>query len=361
MSETRSDIRCLVPDGVTSTVCMQCPWGCGINVHIEKGAIARISGNKNHPFSNGTVCPKGTAAGEVLTNPRRITSPMRRTESGWEPISWDSAYEILVEQLTRVRDEYGPKALAVAIGMPVLLGGNSTVSFLRRFCDIYGTPNCFSVESICFRCQIIGRILTLGTYEVPDVVNSDCVLVWGNNPEASAPPSARRIREARDKGAKLLVIDPRTTSLAAKADVHLQVRPGTDTALALGMMQVIISEDLYDRDFVEKWTVGMEELAEATSAYPLERVAEITGVPAEKIAEAARIFANSPSACIVQGTNSLDQHVTGLQNSRSVAMMQAITGNIDNAGGFVSTSKVKINPIRLPEMMEGEPLGADQY
>ncbi|HZK49578.1 MAG TPA: molybdopterin-dependent oxidoreductase [Thermoleophilia bacterium] len=361
MSETRSDIRCLVPDGVTSTVCMQCPWGCGINVHIEKGAIARISGNKNHPFSNGTVCPKGTAAGEVLTNPRRITSPMRRTESGWEPISWDSAYEILVEQLTRVRDEYGPKALAVAIGMPVLLGGNSTVSFLRRFCDIYGTPNCFSVESICFRCQIIARILTLGAYEVPDITNSACVLVWGNNPQASAPPAAARIREALEKGAKLIVIDPRATEFAAQADVHLQVRPGTDTALALSMIDVMATEGLIDREFVAAWTVGMDELAEVASDYPPTRAAEITGVPAEKIVQAARMFAGAASACIVQGTNSLDQHATGLQNSRCVAILQAITGNIDNPGGFVSTSKVRLNPIRLPELMEGQPLGADRY
>lgn len=361
MNGSREDIRCLVEDGVFKTACMQCPWGCGVEVHVEEGRIRRIAGDDDHPFSKGVVCPKGLAAPEVMSHPDRITQPMRRTAGGWETIDWDTAYDILVENLGEIKEKYGPRALAVAIGMPVLLGGNATVSFLRRFCDIYGTPNCFSVESICFRCQIIGRILTLGTYEVPDVVNSDCVLVWGNNPEASAPPSARRIREARDKGAKLLVIDPRTTSLAAKADVHLQVRPGTDTALALGMMQVMISENLYDRDFVEKWTVGMEELAEVASAYPLERVAEITGVPEDKIAEAARIFAGSPSACIMQGTNSLDQHVAGLQNSRCVPMLQALTGNIDNSGGFVSTSKVKINPIRLPEMMEGEPLGADQY
>jgi anaerobic selenocysteine-containing dehydrogenase len=361
MSETRTDVRCLVPDGVTSTVCMQCPWGCGIHVHIQDGAIARISGNKNHPFSKGTVCPKGTAAGEVLAHPKRITSPLRRTDHGWEEISWDIAFEILVEQLTRVKEDYGPKALAVAIGMPVLLGGNSTVSFLRRFCDIYGTPNCFSVESICFRCQIIARILTLGTYEVPDITNSACILVWGNNPQASAPPAAARIREALEKGAKLIVIDPRVTEFAAQADLHLQVRPGTDTALALGMINVMVTEGLFDREFVETWTVGMDELAEAASDYAPTQAAEITGVPPEKIVEAARMFAGAPSSCIVQGTNSLDQHAVGLQSSRCVAILQAITGNIDNAGGFVSTSKVRLNPIRLPELMEGEPLGADHY
>ncbi|GAB4265805.1 MAG: molybdopterin-dependent oxidoreductase [Thermoleophilia bacterium] len=356
-----SDVRCLVPDGTVTTACMQCPWGCGLQVHIEGGRISRISGNKRHPFSKGLVCPKALAAPEVMLNPRRITHPMRRTDRGWQTISWDDAYGILVENLSRVKETYGPKALAVAIGMPVLLGGNATVSFLRRFCDIYGTPNCFSVESICFRCQIIGRILTLGTYEVPDITNTDCVLVWGNNPDASAPPTAKRIREALSKGARLLVIDPRVTDLAAQADVHLQVRPGTDAALALGMIQVILSEGLFDREFVDAWTVGIDDLAEVAREYTLDKVAAITGVAEPKIAEAARIFARSPSACIVQGTNSLDQHAVGLQNSRCVAILQAITGNIDRAGGFVSTSKVSLNRIRLPEMMEGEPLGADRY
>lgn len=361
MGAMDSDVRCLVPDGTAKTACMQCPWGCGLVVHIEGGRISRISGNKHHPFSKGLVCPKALAAPEVMLNPRRITHPMRRTDRGWQTISWDDAYGILVENLNRVRETYGPKALAVAIGMPVLLGGNATVSFLRRFCDIFGTPNCFSVESICFRCQIIGRILTLGTYEVPDITNTDCVLVWGNNPDASAPPTAKRIREALSKGARLLVIDPRVTDLAAQADVHLQVRPGTDAALALGMIQVILSEELFDREFVDVWTVGIDDLAEVAREYTLEKVAAITGVAEPKIAEAARIFARSPSACIVQGTNSLDQHAVGLQNSRCVAILQAITGNVDRAGGFVSTSKVSLNRIRLPEMMEGEPLGADRY
>lgn len=357
----RPDVRCLVPNGTTTTACMQCPWACGLDIRIADGAIERISGNESHAFSKGVVCPKGLASSEVMLHPKRITTPMRRTDDGWQPISWDDAYSILVDNLDRIKERYGPKALAVAIGMPVLLGGNATVSFLRRFCDIYGTPNCFSVESICFRCQIIARILTLGTYEVPDIPNSKCVMVWGNNPEASAPPSARRIREALDAGAKLIVIDPRKTSLAAKADLHLQVRPGTDTALALGMIDVMAKEGLYDREFVDAWTTGWDELAAAAADYDLETASAITEVPAEKIAAAARLFAQSPSACIVQGTNSLDQHAVGLQNSRCVAILQAITGNIDNAGGFVSTSKVRTAAIRLPELMEGEPLGADRY
>ena len=358
---TREDVCCLVPDGPLKTVCMQCPWGCGLDLVIRDGRLAKISGDPDHPYSQGIVCPKGLAANEFMLNPARITRPQRRTADGWQTISWDDAFDILVERLSGVKEHYGPKALAVAIGMPVLLGGNATVSFLRRFCDIYGTPNCFSVESICFRCQIIGRILTLGTYQVPDIPNAACVMVWGNNPDASAPPTARRIRDALSKGAKLIVIDPRVTDLAARADVHLQVQPGTDTILALGLIQVMIAEDLVDREFVKQWTTGMDRLAAAAAEYPLERAAELTGVPADKIAAAARLFAGAPSAAIVQGTNALDQHAVGLQNSRAVAILQAITGNIDNQGGFISTSKVALNPIRLPELMEGEPLGADTY
>ena len=360
-ASTRPDVSCVVPDGVHTTVCMQCPWGCGMKVQIEGGQVAKISGNKAHPFSTGLLCPKAFAAPDVMHNPARVTTPMRRGADGWQVIGWDDAYGILVDQLSRLKERYGPRALAVAIGMPVLLGGNSTVSFLRRFCDIYGTPNCFSVESICFRCQIIARILTLGTYEVPDVTNTTCVVVWGNNPDASAPPAAKRIREALGKGAKLIVIDPRVTELASRADVHLQVRPGTDAALALGLMHVLIAEDLYDREFVAEWTVGFDRLAAVAADYPPARVEDITGVPAAALTEAARTFAAAPSACIVQGTNALDQHAVGLQNSRSVAILQALTGNIDNAGGFVSTSKVHLNPIRMPELMQGQPLGADRY
>ncbi len=123
MSDTAKDVTCLVPDGIAHTACMQCPWGCGVEVHIADGAIERISGNRSHPFSTGLICPKAVAAPDLMLHPKRITKPMRRTESGWETITWDDAFGILVDKLGQVKERYGPKALAVAIGMPVLLGG----------------------------------------------------------------------------------------------------------------------------------------------------------------------------------------------------------------------------------------------
>ncbi|MBW2039443.1 MAG: molybdopterin-dependent oxidoreductase [Deltaproteobacteria bacterium] len=355
------EIRVLYPDRVVKTACEICPWGCGMEVHIKGGTIERVGGDKDHPLNKGVLCPKGAAALEVALSPQRITYPMKREAKGWKRISWDEALEILSERLRDIKEKYGPQAFAVAIGMPILLGGNTTVSFLRRFCDIYGTPNCVSVESLCFRCRIIGYILTLGKFPVADVDHAKCIVVWGNNPHCSNPPLAKRIVKAGKKGARLICIDPRRTEMAKQADLFLQVRPGSDCALALGMMNVIIKEDIYDQEFVKEWTVGLDELQKRVADYPPERVEEITWVPAEKIREAARLFATTRPACIVQGTNALDQHAVGIQNARAVAILQALTGNIDKIGGFITSSRVHINPIRLPELMEGEPLGVDRY
>jgi anaerobic selenocysteine-containing dehydrogenase len=356
----RDNVRVLQRDGIVNTACELCPWGCGMEVHIEGGTIEKVRGDKGHPLNEGALCPKGVAALDVAFSPERITHPMRRQKSGWKRISWDDALDILAERLTDIKERLGPQAFAVAIGMPILLGGNTTVSFLRRFCDIYGTPNCFSVESLCYRCRIIAYILTLGKFPVADVAHARCICVWGNNPHHSNFPLARRILTSVDRGAKLICIDPRKTEMAKRADLFLQVRPGSDCALALSMMNVIIEEDLFDHAFVKEWTVGFDELHRVVADYPPEKAEEITWVPAERIREAARLFATVKPACIVQGTNALDQHTVGIQNSRGIAMLQTLTGNIDNLGGFVTASRVHINPIRLPERMQGRPIGVDQ-
>ncbi len=357
----RHEVKVLQPDGVVHTACELCPWGCGMEVQIKGGKVERVRGDKGHPLNEGVLCPKGVSALEVAFSPHRITHPMKREKEGWKRISWDEALDILSAKLIDIKERFGPQAFAVAIGMPILLGGNTTVSFLRRFCDIYGTPNCFSVESLCYRCRIIAYILTLGKFPVADVANARCIVVWGNNPHHSNPPLARRIIKSIDKGARLICIDPRRTEMAKRADLFLQVRPGSDCALALGMMHVIVEEDIFDHEFVREWTVGFDELRSVVANYPPERVEKITWVPADKIREAARLFATVKPACIVQGTNALDQHTVGIQNARAVAILQALTDNIDNLGGFITSSRVHINPIRLTERMSGEPLGVDQY
>jgi anaerobic selenocysteine-containing dehydrogenase len=356
-----SSIRACVPDGVHQTACELCPWGCGMNVHIKDGELDKVTGNKEHPLNEGFLCPKGLAIKDIVYAKGRIIHPMKRVDGDWKRITWDEALDVCAEKLQSIKDRYSAKSLAVAIGMPVLLGGNTTVSFLRRFCDIYGTPNCFSVESICFRCRIIGNLLTLGKYPAPDLRNARTIMVWGNNPHASNPPAVQTINKMVKKGTKLIVIDPRKTEIAKRADIHLQIRPGADGALALAMINVIINEEIYDRDFVTNWTVGFDELREVAATHDPKSVEKITWIPSENIISAARLFATNGPSCILQGTNSLDQHVNGLQNSRALAILFAITGNVDRPGGMVTTSRLHIHPIRIPEMMEGKPLGVDKF
>jgi anaerobic selenocysteine-containing dehydrogenase len=172
---------------------------------------------------------------------------------------------------------------------------------------------------------------------------------------------AKSILRAKERGAKLIAVDPRRTPLAKEADIHIRPRPGSDCALLLSMMNVIISEKLHDEHFVNNWTFGFNKLAEHVKAYPPEEVEKLTWVPAETIREIARIYATTKPSCIVQGTNALDQHATGLQNGRAVAILQALTGNIDVAGGFIRGPRLRENSIEVPVKLEEKAIGQDEY
>lgn len=346
---------------VVKTACELCHLSCGMNVYVDNGRMVKVEGMPEHPLNKGALCPKGLAAIDYAYSPDRLKQPLKRSGEKFVETSWSEALNAISTKLKEYAKSYGAKSVAGIIGMPILLGGHSTVSLIRRFFDVYGSPNVFSPESICYRNQIIAYILTLGKFCVAEPENAKCVALWGSNPHHSRPPWARRIQEALDKGASLVVIDPRRTPFAKKAALHLQLRPGTDAALALGMMSVIISEELYDKEFVEQWTIGFKKLAERVKAYTPEKVEAITWVPASQIKEAARTFATSKPACVVQGVNALDQTAAGFYTARAIAILQAITGNVDVPGGFVRTSRVHLSPIRMPEKLEKPPIGADKY
>jgi anaerobic selenocysteine-containing dehydrogenase len=331
-----------------------------MNVYLERGQVVSVEGMVDHPWSRGILCPKGEAAVELLYHPERLTYPLKKENGGWRRISWDEALDLIVDKIAKIREE-DPRAFAAAFGMPMLLSGSVTPAIVRRFLYVYGSPNCFSVESMCYRCRLIGYMLTLGRFRVADPENSSCILLWAHNPNNSKPPVADRVLRARQRGAKLIVVDPRRTPLAGEANLHLRPRPGSDCALLLGLMHVIVSEGLYDEGFVREWTSGFDRLAQHVEAYPPERVEEISWVPAEGIREAARLYATSKPACIVQGTNALDQHATGLQNSRAVAILQAITGNLDVAGGFIRAPRLRENPVEMPVKPKGKAIGQEEY
>ncbi len=342
---------------VIKSDCILCVWGCGINAYVKDGRLVRVEGMKEHPLSKGILCPKGRHLVEYIYSPERLQYPLKKVSGDWQRISWDDALDTIADRLKRLKDEYGAHSLAIFCGS---IGVENTElgTFARRFRGAFGTPNFLTVESNCFRSRILAHQLTFGTFLLEEPENSKCIILWGHDPQNSRLPLARLIHERLSEGLKLIVINPKRIPLA-KRGTYVPIRPGTDCALALGMMNVIISEGLYDKDFVTRHTLGFDKLAEHVKQYPPHKVENITSVPADRIIEIARTFARAGSASIIQGVCALDQHVNGLQTNRAIAILQAITGNVDRPGSWVLTPFPKLGSMTIP--VEEKPIGAEEH
>ena len=342
---------------VIKTDCILCVWGCGINAYVEGGKLVKVEGMTEHPLNQGVLCPRGKQLVDYIYSPDRLRYPMKRVNGGWERISWDEALDTIAGKLQQIKDKYGAHALAIYCGS-IGVENYELAAFARRFRGAYGTPNFLSVESNCYRSRILAHQLTFGTFLLEEPEKAKCIILWGHDPDNSKLPLAMKIYEALDNGLSLIVINPNRTPLA-KRGIHIQIRPGTDCALALGMLNVIISENLYDKEFIEKYTVGFDKLKEHVKQYPPQKVEEITWVPASDIKRIARIFAGAESASIIQGINSMDQHINGLQNSRAFSILQVVTGNIDVPGGWVAVPFPRLGSLHIK--VEEDPIGAAEH
>lgn len=342
---------------VHKTVCMLCFMVCGINAHVQGGKLIKVEGTPENPLNCGLLCPKGQNLPDYVYSPDRIKYPMKKVDGSWQRISWDEALDTITEKLQNIKLQYGARALAVSVGS--IGAENIEISaFAQRFRGAFGTPNFFSIEAHCFRSRIMARLMTFGTYPLEDPEKAECIVLWGHNPDASEPPLAAKITKRLGHGLKLIVIDPKKIPMAHQG-LYAQIIPGTDCALALGLMNVIINEGLHNRGFVEKYTLGFAELTEHVKNYPPEKVAEITGIPAAKIKSVARIFASAKSASIIQGINTLDQHINGFQNNRVLAILQAITGNYNIPGGWAINPMMRLTDLRIN--VEEDPIGAEEH
>ncbi len=339
------------------TDCTLCYHSCGTIVTVEGGRATKVEGLRSHPLNKGMLCPKGRAAIDNVYDPARLTHPLKRTPGGFERVGWDQALDEIASKLLALRDAHGPGSLGVFSGS-IGVENLEMAGLTHRFEAAFGSPNFFSVESICYRMRIRTRQITFGKYPVEEI-NSNLYVLWGHNPQESDFPLLLAIRENLKRGARMVVIDPKRISLADEAEMYMQIRPGTDGALALALMNVIIAEKLYDTAFIEKYTVGFERLVSHVAGYTPEWAEQITWVPAADIRRLARLFASTKGASIHQGTCTQDQTANGTQNSRAFAVLQAITGNVNNAGGWVIGPSLPLGNLGLG--VEGEPLGADQY
>jgi len=356
-------------DRVVKSHCRMCHGGCGVLVYVKDGKAVKISGDPDCPINHGTLCAKAFASIQLAYHPERLTYPVRRVgpkgSGKWERISWDEALDTIAEKILQYKDEYGAESIVMGYGT-----GRENEAVIYRFANLLGTPNVLTAGHFCYGPRVATGIITCGSNPVVDYENHPrCIMVWGNNIVISNPDEYKGepFSVAVDKGAKLIVVDPRFTRIAARADVWLQLRPGTDTALALGMANVIIQEGLYDKDFVEKWVHGWDEFKKRASEYTLERVEEITWVPKEKIAEAARLYATTKPAGIQWGV-AIEQQVNCADNDRALMALMAITGNLDKKGGQVLFKPPKIRTVSefgahkmLPREQAAKRLGGERF
>jgi anaerobic selenocysteine-containing dehydrogenase len=322
---------------VYKTQCYICNQGCDATVHVKNGEVVLVEGDRSSAVTKGTLCSKGLASRDMLYHPDRLLYPMKRTgaraEGRWQRITWDEALDTIAQRLRSVEEEFGEESIVLATGT-----NRGWVRYFMRFTNAYGKQWIGPGIAQCFYPRMTGEMLVLGTnaMENPHYEGTRCMIIWGCNPTSTWPAKAVHMMEARALGATMIVIDPLFSEAASKADLWIPLRPGTDAALALGMLNVIITERLYDQAFVENWCYGFDELTQRAMEYPPEKVEQITWVPASTIREVARAYATAKPASITQCL-SIDQNADTISTSRSIAMLAAITGNIDVPGGNAIT------------------------
>ena len=316
------------------TTCWECSTLCGALATVDdSGRVTQVAPNPAHPASAGAFCVKGIRGLPELTyGPRRILAPLRRAgargEGRWREVTWDEALDEMAERIAAVRERHGPLAIAGATSGAFFARSAVLALLLRSI----GSPNWMINQDLCGGCRGVSDMVTgLAITGGEDIARARTLLLVGANPTAANPIQWQRIKHARAAGARLVVLDPLRTSAADIADLWLRPRPGTDAAIALAMMHVLVRDGLHDRPFVERWCHGFDALAARVAEWPPARAAAVAGVPAEEIERAARLYADGPS-CFVSG-HGIDAVANGVQTFRAFHCLVAISGNVDRVGG----------------------------
>jgi len=347
------------------SVCLQCPAGCGILVRVVDGRAVKIEGNPIHPINRGRLCPKGQSGLQILYDPDRIKTPMKRVgergEGRWTRVSWDEAIATVAERLRTLRERGEPHTL-------VLMGGRyrgQMSTLFGRFLEAYGSPNDVVHSSICSDGTSLAHYLTQGwkAYAGYDWDNTNYLICFGGGFLEAWRPTVRLLRAyghmRRGRSGvrtKIVQVEPRFSVTAAKADEWIPIRPGTDAALALAMAHVIVKEGLYDRNFVAEHTFGFEDWTDEQGKahlgfktlvlrdYPPERAAEITGVPAQTIERLAREFATTRPA-IAAGERGISMQANGIFTRMAIHALNALVGSIDVPGGVLMQRNPPFTPL----------------
>ena len=345
-----------------STICRMCDHGCGLEVTVKDGQPVSLRGSKEHPFNKGWLCVKGRAALDFLHSPQRLSSPLIRRNGKLVPMEWEDALAYAAEKLLWLKDKFGPQSLAIYHGEGV--GHQEIKYYMKRFANVYGTPNFMGVGSFCNASKTLAEVLTFGGLTKPDIPNTRFLIVWGGNPLISHEPvPPKELTRLKKRGGQIAVIDPRETETALKADYHLAVKPGRDEVLILSMLHVIFREELWDKEFTAKWVHGFQRFFQTVQQdrFSPENGQELTGIQPDLVRQVARSYAQTKPASVFTG-NGLEHHSFGVNTMRLLAILKAITGNLDVPGGDLFTPRPRLQDMTMP-LPESSvpPLGSEEF
>jgi formate dehydrogenase alpha subunit len=334
----------------TRTTCPYCGVGCQIDLNINplKHEIIRVTSPVGVIPNEGNLCVKGRFAMDFVSSEKRLTHPLIKRKGKFEEASWDEAIEYVARKLSEIRKTHGPDSIA---GLSSAKCTNEDNYVFQKFIrSVIGTNNVDHCARLCHASTVAGLARAFGsgamTNSIDEIRNSDCIFVIGSNTTEAHPVIGLGVKEAVEKnGAHLIVADPRGIDLVRFAELHLAQKPGTDVALINAMMNVIISENLQDNDFINERTEGFETVVAAVKECTSEKAEKITTIPADKIRQAARLYAQASTASIIYSMG-ITQHTTGTDNVLSLANLAMLTGNVGKESSGV-------NPLRGQNNVQG--------
>jgi thiosulfate reductase/polysulfide reductase chain A len=315
-------------DGVIPTMCEMCVWRCGVLAKVEDGRVVKLDGNPEHPHSRGNLCPRGQSGLMNTYDPDRVLTPLiragKRGKGLFRKASWEEALDLVASNMQKIKEKYGAEAMVFSSTHNL-----SQVQF-ENLLYAFGSPNYGTQRSLCFNAMIVSNLMTYGMEEPARIYNDQLnyiILTGRNLLEAISTSETSDLSKAIDRGAKLVYLDPRFTKTAAKAAEWLPIKPGNDLAFHLAMLNVIISEKLYNSQFVDNHTTGFEQLRNEVRRYTPEWAAPLTGIPAETISRIAREFAAAAPHALAHNGWRTSNFINSFHTERAIASLNALIGN----------------------------------
>ena len=354
----------VIENGVVKTLCRMCDNRCSIDVHVRDGNMVEITPGEGNPSNQGRMCPRGGAALDMFYHPNRISKPLKRQSDGsFVEISRETAIAEIADKMLEIKNRYGARSMGVWKGEAI--GFLQQEEYARRFAHAFGTPNYFSNDSACYNGRFLGHILVTGFWNpFANYARADLILLFGTNPPVSHPPFMAEFADAKANGANLVVIDPRLNPIACYADIFAQPLPGTDGALAWGLIRYLVKAGEYDHKLVERYSIGFEAVAGYSEKFTPEYVEQQTGVYAHVVVRIAQlIIENRPKVSFYMGTG-LEHHNNGVDSIRALVILSCLTGTLDIDCGLTWPEDMQRNKLTLYKELPLEkekPIGADRF